>query len=523
VNELEPSLPPAVDLPVLRPDGRSGGSTSYPVLSLPYEPHRLVLTGTLGLRDDEAEDYLRMLRGMEAARTEVAHAFFVAAGAPMATLPDDPNGLDDLSRWVLEWFRLVYAPYKNTHWGQRGGRTIVVLPWRDGYSRLADSVRWSLAHDLSFVLAATARRVRPDLEWALCTEPTGERVRGGEPTPRVNQPVLDAWRTGHQFGTIVEVSTLLKEALQLEYRPKAVDRALERASLKGLYDRLVAPSPSPPARHVTRADDPTSAERSERARPRPDPHRTRRPRQKGDPSPDPDIVVAVAAFRSAGWFENAGDTSEEALAGTLQSTWRAVHLQELNDLPERLDERLLILDYERTVYRDIESDVGPGEEVYLGLLRELARTGGGLSLTTEAETWHSDSGEVGVTFQLNGITREITVVDCLDFIDPALVTEFNKLMPDSGPRFYFVDAGGPTAIVTRASPAERDRLQHVRPVRLGDTPPEWWLAVRNPLSKRRPVPLSEQGQPANHDDSMTPGAQSGEDVGSCQDNSRGDA
>lgn len=61
-----------------------------------------------------------------------------------------------------------------------------------------------------------------------------------------------------------------------------------------------------------------------------------------------------------------------------------------------------------------------------------------------------------------------------------------------GPRLWFVDAGQPTGIVTRATPDERTRLQALTGLRLDEDPPPWWTALAPlPAGRQAPPPADQ--------------------------------
>lgn len=189
----------------------------------------------------------------------------------------------------------------------------------------------------------------------------------------------------------------------------------------------------------------------------------------------PSVVAAVGAYRTAGWFERERDRSDADLAAALLATWRDVEGADLLDDPRSLDPCLLILDSDRTLYDDIEADVAEGAGAYAELLQSLAgRSGGALSVTDVAEDWSSEPGVVLVSFSLNGSRQVVQLDDLGDLLDPAMITWVNAATDPSQPHFYFIDDGGQFFIVTRATGAERQRLQALRPVRLDERPPDWW-------------------------------------------------
>jgi hypothetical protein len=58
--------------------------------------------------------------------------------------------------------------------------------------------------------------------------------------------------------------------------------------------------------------------------------------------------------------------------------------------------------------------------------------------------------------------ERLVLQDRNDWIDPGVITWLNHLVPNAGPRFFFLDAGGQMTIVTRATETEAERLAGLR-------------------------------------------------------------
>jgi len=206
--------------------------------------------------------------------------------------------------------------------------------------------------------------------------------------------------------------------------------------------------------------------------------RLRRPRQS-DPPPSPQLMAAVPVFRRAGFFALYEPLSDVELARSLAATWRAWEGDELSSDPGELDWMLVVLDEERTFQGDSEADVLEGNNVYVGLLRDLARrSGGALTVRAIKEEWASHTGSVDISLRANGNAVHLALADCGDWIDPKLLTEVNGLLSPEGPHFFVVDTGGQNVIITRATEEERRTLEEARSLRLSDRPPPWWESVR---------------------------------------------
>ena len=197
-----------------------------------------------------------------------------------------------------------------------------------------------------------------------------------------------------------------------------------------------------------------------------------------DPPAVPEVVTAARAFRAAGYFALSGELSDEDFARALVRTWEEYEGEDLTEETDEIDWKLVVLDADRTVYDDTEADVGAGNNVYVSYLRRLSKcSGGAFKITNVKEDWKTQPGSVIVSLRLNDERRHLRLADCNDWIDPDVITGLNELLPSDGPRFFIVDTGGQSAIVTRATEAERQALDASTNARLLSEPPEWWLSV----------------------------------------------
>ncbi|HTT92194.1 MAG TPA: hypothetical protein VMF65_21755, partial [Acidimicrobiales bacterium] len=196
------------------------------------------------------------------------------------------------------------------------------------------------------------------------------------------------------------------------------------------------------------------------------------------PPPYSQVIEAVAAFRRAGWFQREKDRSDADLAMALNASCLAFWgwgLDERLARADDLDQRLICLDGERTIFLDSDAGVRPGYMAYRAVLNVLAKLSGGAYVVSRVkEDWDSDPDRVNVSFLLNGTQCSFSLLDMGRFLDPALVPELNRLLPVSGPHYWFVDNGGSTCPITRATDQERRTLEGVRPVVLSPEPPTWW-------------------------------------------------
>ena len=193
------------------------------------------------------------------------------------------------------------------------------------------------------------------------------------------------------------------------------------------------------------------------------------------------VAEAVAAYRRAGWLSSLGATDAEAAAravAALTAEWGwppAVGL----------DEALLLADRDRTWSDDVECDLAEGAGVYGEVVAGLCRLlGAPVDPGGVEEDWDNEAGGVILTVRALEPEPVLRVPVTAEVLHPAVVEEVNRVFGRRGlpARLWFVDTGGQRAVVTRATPEERDRLQAARPVRLDETPPSWWVQVAAPAA-----------------------------------------
>ncbi|HLI56994.1 MAG TPA: hypothetical protein VKY26_08150 [Actinomycetota bacterium] len=377
------------------------------------------------------------------------------------------------------------APWRGTLWEHgNDGYRIYLKALDDPASVGLHHLELSIAHDLGFLVVASARNHRPELAWSLDRNRMPFSFGRSKQPPRLNVPtVAPSALYGSPFHPparlLAEAMWAMPEgindAMHQYYEEEHATRRQEPSPLTLLYRALLSAP-------VSRESEP------QRARPQPTGRLSKRRFKLLPPGPPTQaprrpLVKAVAAFRGAGWFASAPrEWSDEQLAASLDAAWRRTEGEPL-DVGGGLDECLLQLDEERTLTFDTEADVAEGEMVYRSVLAGLAsRSGGALQIRQVREDWQLAPNAVVISFRLNSRRVEFTLPDDGDWIDPGIVVELNRQLPAEGPRFYFFDNGGQTAMVVRATELERRSLAAVRRIRLSNSPPRWWLAIRGASS-----------------------------------------
>jgi hypothetical protein len=405
----------------------------------------------------EAKLYLAWVEGIEGPRVDIAWRCFYDAGLLVERGADR---LVALTEFLVFWYPHLMEPYKGTHWvlsQTLGGPVRGRQP-----SDLADSIEASLAHDIGFIVASEIRRVRHDAAWEIMEQRVG---------PEVSRWLVFPNRDGEE---------LVQDGRALLVRTLAAEGDIHRLSWSGQDSEGMLRVLRRQAERLSSSFEPsTSPEPEQSALVWSSRFEVRKLPVPDTPPAPRSLVEAVEAFRRAGFFASSTGQSSEELARAFQLTWHSVDKEELPlEPPMLLDEALLDLDYERTYGEDIEADVARGEKVYETTVMGLAKvSGGALEVLAVHEDWSSEEGHVTVIIDLAEGSHQIRLHNFGDWVDPAIITGVNALLPEDGPRFWFFDNGGQYALVVRATRAERQELAESRGTQLLEEPPSWWSSL----------------------------------------------
>jgi len=175
--------------------------------------------------------------------------------------------------------------------------------------------------------------------------------------------------------------------------------------------------------------------------------------------PGESVAQRAAALRRIGLFADRAALSDAALGAEIE----AAITEEWGD--QAPDEPLLELfvaeqDSTRAWWRDLEADVGPGNDVYTSTLEEWAAiSAGAFAPSAIEETWRSDAGPVKVAFEMGGTAHVLGPEYLEDWIDPRIATPLNELIAPSGRELAFFKAFDQTAFVMALTKDERDALE----------------------------------------------------------------
>ncbi len=423
---------------------------AYELLSPPVDLVRRWLTW---MSQAEAENYIQWLDEVGRARADAAWALFGRLGFGRPS--EDP--LVGLAKFVFEWWPGVLAPYALTGL-ERVHPTLPVDPTPP--TGPGAELEASLAHEIGFILVSEIRAKVPGLAWGT----TGETARGGE---RYGV-ALPAWLGMDPIG---EARVPFRVSMHYAANPDLVEYLNEhsfdwRKTYRSCVDYTVQMVTAPPEPLAFEVPLPSWGSSFEPRRP---------PQPEAGPAPAR-LVEAVESFRRAGFFADASSSSADELAMSLQSTWRASQHADLPLASPEIDGALLLMDYERVVFLDTEADVVGGNRMYEGLVHALAGISGGqLKVRSVTEDW-SRSPTVVIEVKLPRRSATLEVRAMGDRFDHAIVEGVNTLMPKGGARFWYYDDGTETAVIVRATEAERQVLRRERGVELQQAPPGWWAS-----------------------------------------------
>ena len=147
--------------------------------------------------------------------------------------------------------------------------------------------------------------------------------------------------------------------------------------------------------------------------------------------------------------------------------------------PERLWTCLLLIDSERTWFEDVDVRLrGVGDQLYHETVFALQGIGGrGFGAFSDPEEdWRSTPAIVEFSVRWRRKLRHIRIPQTSDgLLHPVLFQEINALLPEDGPRLFFLDIGPTVAVVVRLSEGERRQLTALTHLEFLDGPPPWWM------------------------------------------------
>jgi hypothetical protein len=182
------------------------------------------------------------------------------------------------------------------------------------------------------------------------------------------------------------------------------------------------------------------------------------------------VKQTISSLRQFGFFEKYKSLSDKQLFDTL-------HQQRIADYSKMFERfydpgmkletyQILMLDRDRTVYGDAESDVGKDNNQYISLLNAFSMASGGLFNPKDiTEKWDSEKGPVHVSFTENGeeILFEPEYLD--DWLSEKVFEVINQQMTKNGKEKFYMFLGsdgwglGQYFLYIRMAESQKQELQ----------------------------------------------------------------
>ena len=180
------------------------------------------------------------------------------------------------------------------------------------------------------------------------------------------------------------------------------------------------------------------------------------------PSTDATTEARVAALRDAGLFADRATLTDAELArdvdASIEERWSG-SLQP--DDPLR-DLAIAEQDHARVLWIDLEADVAEANDVYVGLIGDLAAISvGDFSPVDVVESWDSDTGPIRVEFSTESGPQVLEPAYLEDWIDPMILMPLNGMIVDTGRRFELYRAFDQTALIVAVTDPDRVALERL--------------------------------------------------------------
>lgn len=155
------------------------------------------------------------------------------------------------------------------------------------------------------------------------------------------------------------------------------------------------------------------------------------------------LADAVAYYSKEGFFaEEAKDALYQRADRKLKEDWGAGKdpFEPMDPWGEYdyADYYLLAMDQNRVWMKDLEADVGPGNDVYVRTLQQWGAISKGVFAPVNVvETWKSDEGPAEIKFEWRGKPYSITAENYSDFLDIDILHQLNPLIKETGYQFGY--------------------------------------------------------------------------------------
>ncbi|TWI85066.1 hypothetical protein IQ13_0221 [Lacibacter cauensis] len=170
------------------------------------------------------------------------------------------------------------------------------------------------------------------------------------------------------------------------------------------------------------------------------------PHKKNNENSVDSVKQTIHTLRSIGFFRKYESLSNEQLFDTLHQQRIAEHskmFKEFYDPGMKLEKyEVLMLDQERAVYGDAESDVGKDNNQYVSLLKIFSEASAGYFQPTEIiETWETENGPIHVSFKEKGEEIKFDPTYHDDWLSEEVFDIINQQMIKNGHEKFYMYLG----------------------------------------------------------------------------------
>jgi len=182
------------------------------------------------------------------------------------------------------------------------------------------------------------------------------------------------------------------------------------------------------------------------------------------------LAEAVGHYRAAGFFADQHELSVAELAEDLDQEHYDQWGEPLPppDAPPVLREILVMeKDRVRSLWADLEADVGAGNDAYVTFLAQLAEISlGSFRPEQLKERWRGNPSRPKVSFVFGRLGRALHPEVHDDWLDISALSSVNSLLGEQRRRFYTLSPGDQTVLIVALTDQERSLIESTRGVQL---------------------------------------------------------
>lgn len=182
------------------------------------------------------------------------------------------------------------------------------------------------------------------------------------------------------------------------------------------------------------------------------------------------FIESIEYLRKLGFFEDYSNlTSEEIFEKIREGSILLSDLKEEHWMKKsvfEIDSLMATYDRKRIWGRDAELGYRPSPEDEIRFLKEFVEISRGVFQPTNIK-WKADNRGKGIHFTFGGREHVVSFYYYKDFLDfKNLLSQLNKVIEDTGYRYYLIGGGGQFAFVVVLTPEEAEKLKKERGWRL---------------------------------------------------------